>query len=113
MTRTVPVREAAPGKRVDFKKRYGWRARIGLISPAILDTSAEQMRKILPEGVLLSAITISAPIQNLGTEQGTRAFDLMVEGGKRLAAEKVDALAGGGFAHGDRPRHFALAFGSL
>ena len=98
MTPTVPVREAAPGKRVDFKKRYGWRARIGLISPAILDTSAEQMRKILPEGVLLSAITISAPIQNLGTEQGTRAFDLMVEGGKRLAAEKVDALICGGAA---------------
>ena len=98
MTPAAPAREAAAAKQVDFKKRYGWRAKIGLISPAILDTSAEQMRKLLPEGVLLSAITISAPIQNLGTEQGSRAFDLMIEGGKRLAAEKVDVLICGGAA---------------
>lgn len=84
--------------RVDFSKRYGWRAKIGLISPAILDTSAEQMRKILPEGVMLSAITISAPVQNLGTEQGSRAFELMIEGGKRLAAERMDAIICGGAA---------------
>jgi maleate isomerase len=92
------TRPVACAKQVDFGKRYGWRAKIGLISPAILDTSAEQMRKILPEGVLLSAITISAPIQNLGTEQGTRAFDLMIEGGRRLAAERVDVLICGGAA---------------
>jgi len=103
------------GKPLDLKKRYGWRAKIGLISPAILDTSTEQMRKLLPEGVMLSAITISAPIQMLGKEQGTRAFDLMVEGGKRLAAEKVDALICGGAAvavmkgvDGDREMEEAL-----
>lgn len=88
----------AASERADFGKRYGWRAKIGLISPAILDTSAEQMRKLLPEGVMLSAITIAAPIQSLGTEQGTRAFELMIEGGKRLVAEKVDALICGGAA---------------
>ena len=81
-----------------LKMRYGWRGRVGLISPAILDTSAEQMRKLLPEGVLLSALTISAPIQKLGPEQGNRAFDLMVEAGKRLADEKVDVLICGGAA---------------
>lgn len=89
---------ASGGRSADFSRRYGWRGKIGLISPAILDTAAEQMRKILPEGVLLSAVTISMPIQTLGTEQGTRAFELMIEGGKRLAAEKVDVLICGGAA---------------
>jgi len=98
MTTTAGAKDRAAAKPVDFTKRYGWRARIGLISPAILDTSAEQMRKILPEGVLLSAITISAPIQTHDREQGLRAFDLMIEGGKRLAAERVDALICGGAA---------------
>jgi maleate isomerase len=98
MTQAASTREPAAARRVDFNKRYGWRAKIGLISPAILDTSSEQMKKILPEGVLLSAITISMPIQTLGTEQGVRAFELMVEGGKRLAAEKVDVLICGGAA---------------
>jgi maleate cis-trans isomerase len=106
---------AVGSKQIDFGKRYGWRAKIGLISPALLDTSAEQMRKILPEGVLLSAVTISMPIQQLGTEQGTRAFELMIEGGKRLAAEKMDVLICGGAAvavmkgvDGDREMEQAL-----
>ena len=98
MTQAARAPGTPTARTVDFKKRYGWRARVGLISPAILDTSAEQMRKLLPDGVLLSALTISAPIQSLGKEQGTRAFDLMVEAGKRLAAEKVDALICGGAA---------------
>lgn len=41
--------------------RYGWRARIGHIAPAILDTSGEEMRKLLPEGVLHVGLTISEP----------------------------------------------------
>lgn len=106
MTQPVRARGAVPADganhspagKIDLKKRYGWRGRVGLISPAILDTSAEQMRKLLPEGVLLSAITISTPIQNLGPDQGGKAFDLLIEGGKRLAAEKVDVLICGGAA---------------
>lgn len=76
--------------------RYGWRARIGHIAPAILDTSSEEMRKLLPAGVLHVGLTISEPIQTLGAEQAAAAFDRMVEAGKRLAAEKVDALICGG-----------------
>jgi maleate isomerase len=72
--------------------RYGWRARIGHISPAILDTSGEEMRKLLPEGVLHVGLTISEPIQTLGEEQATAAFAHLVEAGKKLAAEKVDVL---------------------
>jgi maleate isomerase len=76
--------------------RYGWRARIGHISPAILDTSGEEMRKLLPAGVLHVGLTISEPIQTLGAEQAAAAFGRMVDAGKRLAAEKVDVLICGG-----------------
>ncbi len=76
--------------------RYGWRARMGHIAPAILDTSGEEMRKLLPDGVLHVGLTISEPIQALGAEQATAAFNRMVDAGKRLAAEKVDVLICGG-----------------
>ena len=76
--------------------RYGWRARLGHIAPAILDTSSEEMRKLLPDGVLHVGLTISEPIQTLGAEQAASAFSRMVDAGKRLAAEKVDVLVCGG-----------------
>jgi len=76
--------------------RYGWRARIGHIAPAILDTSGEEMRKLLPTGVLHVGLTISEPIQTLGAELAAAAFQRMVDAGKRLAAEKVDVLICGG-----------------
>jgi maleate isomerase len=76
--------------------KYGWRARLGHIAPAILDTSGEEMRKLLPEGVLHVGLTISEPIQTLGPEQAAAAFDRLVEAGRRLAAEKVDVLVCGG-----------------
>ncbi len=76
--------------------RYGWRARIGHIAPAILDTSAEEFRKLLPEGVLHVGLTISEPIQTLGLEQAASAFERMVDAGRRLAAEQVDVIVCGG-----------------
>jgi len=76
--------------------RYGWRARLGHIAPAILDTSVEEMRKLLPEGVLHVGLTISEPIQSLGSEQAASAFDRMIDAGKRLAREQVDVLMCGG-----------------
>jgi maleate cis-trans isomerase len=84
-----------PSKRGE-SMRYGWRARIGHIAPAILDTSGEEMRKLLPAGVLHVGLTISEPIQTLGAEQAAAAFVRMVDAGKRLAAEKVDVLICGG-----------------
>ncbi len=76
--------------------RYGWRARIGHIAPAILDTSAEELRKLLPEGVLHVGLTIAEPIQTLSSEQAASAFERMVDAGKRLAGEQVDAIVCGG-----------------
>jgi maleate isomerase len=79
-----------------YTMRYGWRARIGHIAPAILDTSAEEFHKLLPEGVLHVGLTISEPIQTLGAEQAAAAFERMVDAGRRLAREKVDVLICGG-----------------
>lgn len=76
--------------------RYGWRARIGHIAPAILDTSAEEFRKLLPEGVLHVGITITEPIQTLGAEQAAAAFERMADAGRRLAREQVDVIVCGG-----------------
>lgn len=76
--------------------RYGWRARIGHIAPAILDTSAEEFRKLLPEGVLHVGLTISEAIQVLGEEQAAAAFERLVDAGRKLAREKVDVIVCGG-----------------
>jgi len=54
------------------------------------------MRKLLPDWVLHVGLTISEPIQTLGTEQAASAFARMVDAGKKLAAEKVDVLICGG-----------------
>ncbi len=76
--------------------RYGWRARVGHIAPAILDTSAEEFRKLLPEGVLHVGLTISEPIQSLSAEQAATAFGHLIDAGKRLAQEQVDVIVCGG-----------------
>ena len=75
---------------------YGWRARIGHVSPAILDTSAEECRKLLPPGVLHVGLTISLPVQQLTAEQVERAGGLIVDAAKRLAAEEASVIVSGG-----------------
>lgn len=75
---------------------YGWRARIGHVSPAILDTSAEECRKLLPPGVLHVGLSISMPIQRLSQEQVDRAFSMLVEAARRLADEEADVIISGG-----------------
>jgi hypothetical protein len=61
---------------------YGWRGRVGHISPAILDTSAEECRKLLPAGVLHVGLSISLPVQRMAPEELDQAGPLM---GKRSA----------------------------
>ncbi|MBX5493663.1 MAG: hypothetical protein IRZ14_21140 [Chloroflexi bacterium] len=75
---------------------YGWRARIGHVSPAILDTSAEECRKLLPPGVLHVGLTISLPVQTLTPEALAQARGLIVDAARRLAAEEVQAIVAGG-----------------
>ncbi len=75
---------------------YGWRARIGHVSPAILDTSSEECRKLLPAGVLYCGVTVSLPVQRLVADQVDRLSGLLVEGAVRLANEGADAIVSGG-----------------
>src|SRR2546421_643265 len=70
--------------------RYGWRARVGHVSPAIVDTQAEECRKLLPPGVLHQVLSVSEPVQALTPDQLARAGGLMVEAARRLAAEEAD-----------------------
>src|SRR5947209_2803381 len=76
--------------------QYGWRARIGHISPALLDTSAEECRKLLPPGVLHVGLSISQPVQRMAPEELDQAGSLMVDAARRLAAEEVDVIVAGG-----------------
>src|SRR5919199_1645603 len=48
--------------------QYGWRARVGHISPALLDTSAEECRKLLPPGGLHVGLSISQPVQRMALD---------------------------------------------
>jgi maleate cis-trans isomerase len=75
---------------------YGWRGRVGHISPAILDTSAEECRKLLPAGVLHVGLSISLPVQRMAPEELDRAGQLMVDAARRLAAEECDVIVAGG-----------------
>jgi len=80
--------------------RYGWRARIGHVSPAIvasrafgIDTQAEECRKLLPPGVLHQVLSISEPVQAVTPTQLERADYL--DAARRLAAEEADVIVGG------------------
>src|SRR5579883_3479260 len=76
--------------------QYGWRARVGHISPALLDTSAEECRKLLPPGVLHVGLSISQPVQRMAPDELDQAGRLMVDAARRLAAEEVDVIVAGG-----------------
>jgi maleate cis-trans isomerase len=76
--------------------RYGWRARVGHVSPAIVDTQAEECRKLLPPGVLHQVLSVSEPVQAVTPDQLARAGGLMVEAARRLAAEEADVIVAGG-----------------
>jgi maleate isomerase len=76
--------------------QYGWRARVGHISPAVLDTSAEECRKLLPPGVLHVGLSISQPVQRMAPEELDQAGGLMTDAARRLAAEEVDVIVAGG-----------------
>jgi maleate cis-trans isomerase len=75
---------------------YGWRARLGHVGPAILDTSSEEFRKLLPPGVLYMGLSVSQPVQQLTPENLERAGALIVDAAKRLAAEEASVIVSGG-----------------
>jgi len=73
---------------------YGWRGRIGHVSPALHDTQALEEHQLLPEGVMV--VTITLGVQNLVREEFERAFSMMEQGALALAREEVGAIVIGG-----------------
>ncbi len=79
---------------------YGWRARIGKISPGRSDTFTYEFYKIVPEGVVL--VLSGFTLFELVKEDIERAYQRIEECAKDLAKVGVDfIIAGGGavFAH--------------
>ena len=73
---------------------YGWRGRIGHVSPALHDTQALEEHQFMPEGVMV--VTITLGVQNLVKEEFDRAFSLMEQGALAMAREEVGAIIIGG-----------------
>lgn len=73
---------------------YGWRGRLGHVSPAIHDTTGLEFHKLLPDGVMLVVTTLN--IQNLVEAEFERAFSIMEQGALILAREEVGAITLGG-----------------
>lgn len=73
---------------------YGWRGRIGHVSPALHDTQGLESDQMLPEGVMMVTTTLN--VQNLVAEEFERAFATMEQGALALAREEVGAIIIGG-----------------
>lgn len=73
---------------------YGWRGRIGHVSPALHDTQGLEFYQMLPKGVMVVTTTLN--VQNLVDEEFERVFKIMEQGALALAREEVGAIAIGG-----------------
>lgn len=73
---------------------YGWRGRIGHVSPALHDTQRFEFGQLLPEGVMVVTTTLN--VQNLVEAEFERAFAMMEQGALSLAREEVGAIIIGG-----------------
>ena len=82
---------------------YGWRGRIGHVSPALHDTQGLESDKLLPQGVMMVTTTLN--VQNLVKEEFERAFSIMEQGALALAREVLITFS---WSDGPRaPRRFA------
>ena len=73
---------------------YGWRGKFGFITPSICDTVLMEFYRILPEGVLVTAVDLK--VQNLVDEEFREAISKIEEAVKVLDYEEVQAIIVGG-----------------
>ena len=73
---------------------YGWRARIGKISPSRSDTFTYEFYKIVPEGVVL--VLSGFTIHKLVTDDIDKAAQRLETSAKDLAKVGVDFIIAGG-----------------
>jgi maleate isomerase len=72
--------------------RLGWRARIGVITPAVGMAVTADFHKIAPEGAALVLAAVAEPITQDSVEQLARVGDGVVEAARRLLMAKVDVI---------------------
>ena len=69
---------------------YGWRGKIGYVSPAIFDTGSLEYYQILPDGILITPVNLQ--IQNLVDEEFAKALSRLDEAVKTLHYEEVHVI---------------------
>ena len=75
----------------DPHKPFGWRKRIGLLSPSVIETTAYDFYKVAPEGVTMCATT--ANIEHWSTDNfKAHVLEPLVTAVKYLASRGVDFI---------------------
>lgn len=72
--------------------RLGWRARIGVITPAVGMAVTADFHRIAPDGVALALAAVAHPISQDSVEQLTRVGEGVVEAARRLVMPKADVI---------------------
>ena len=70
---------------------YGWRGRVGIISPARGDTSLYEFYKVVPEGII--AVPTSLGVQRLTSDQLSAVLDRYEDAVRDLVYEECDVIA--------------------
>ncbi len=73
---------------------YGWRGRIGHVSPALHDIQGQEFQQLLPPGIM--SVTTTLNVQSLVEEEFDRVFAIMEQRAVALAREEVGAIIIGG-----------------
>ncbi len=73
-------------------ERLGWRARIGVITPAVGMAVTADFHKIAPEGVALILAGVAQPITQDSVEQLTQVGEGVVEAARRMVMPKADVI---------------------
>ncbi len=79
----------------DFQRGYGWRARIGMIVPGIVDeTASKQFYRMAPAGVTLVKTSLS--VRDLTVDDVTTALARVEDAARELGRRNVDCVIIGG-----------------
>lgn len=73
---------------------YGWRGRVGMVSPSRGDTSIYEFYKVMPEGLV--AVPASLGVQRLTTDQLSAVLDRYEAAVREMVYEECDVIVLGG-----------------
>ena len=75
---------------------YGWRAKIGFISPGADWCGCREYYPLLPEGVALTVTTLG--VQKIAPDNFEKVYEMYLPAAKSLAAAECDVIIAGGAA---------------